>query len=152
MKNFDEWITTGWSEPLLVMVTSEDVENEPPEIPLITGPENGKVGTNYDYTFTANDPDGDDVYIYVEFCEGCAEAKWHGPFPSGYQLMITHSWESQGIYTIQAKAKDVYDAEGEWGSLEVSMPRARSILNIFSMIIQRLGEIFPNFHFFFYLK
>jgi hypothetical protein len=144
IKNINEWITTGWSEPLIVMVTSENVENEPPEIPTINGPTNGKADIDYDFTFTANDPNGDDVYIYVEFCEGCSEAKWHGPFPSGYQLMITHSWESQGVYTIKAKAKDVYDAEGEWGSLEVSMPRNKlTIKRLFQHIIDQLIQHFP---------
>jgi len=126
--SMDDWITTGWSEPLLVTVTSEDVGNEAPEAPTITGTTNGEVGVEYDYTFSASDTDGDDVYIYVEFCAGCQEAQWHGPFPSGYQLTISYSWESQGAYTIKAKAKDVYDAEGEWKSLEVSMPKSKQCI------------------------
>jgi len=39
--------------------------------------------------------------------------------------MITssHTWDEQGDYTIRARAKDVYDAVGDWGYLEVSMPK-----------------------------
>jgi len=144
IKNIFEWITTGWSEPLFVTVTDENVENEPPEISSIDGIANGKVGIDYDYTFSANDPDGDDVYIYVEFCAGCQEAQWHGPFPSGYQLTIGHSWESKGSFTIQAKAKDVYDIEGEWGSLEVSMPKAKYNINKpFLTFLENYPHLFP---------
>ena len=143
--SMDDWITTGWSEPLLVTVTSEDVGNEAPDAPTITGRTNGAVGVEYDYTFSAADPDGDDVYIYVEFCADCQEAQWYGPFPSGYQLTLSYSWESQGAYTIKAKAKDVYDAEGEWGSLEVSMPKNKPYLNspLFFNFLENHPYMFP---------
>jgi hypothetical protein len=150
MLYYNEWITTGWSEPLTVTVTEGSSENQPPIMPSINGQANGKAGESYDYTFMATDPEGDDIYYYVEFCEGCHDAQWHGPFPSGYELTITHYWESQGEYTIKSKAKDVYDAEGEWGTLGVSMPRARLMFSIMQRIMQRLGEFFPNFPFFFY--
>ena len=120
--SMDEWITTGWSEPLLVTVTSENVENEAPETPTITGTTNGEAGVEYDYTFFATDPDGDDIYIYVEFCADCEENQWHGPFSSGYQLTLSHAWESKGNYQVKSKVKDVFDAESDWATLEVVMP------------------------------
>ncbi len=122
MLSLDEWITTGWSEPLFVTVTSEDVENEAPNTPIITGTTNGKAGVEYDYTFSAIDPDGDNVYIYVEFCANCGENQWYGPFSSGYQLVLSHVWESKGNYQVKSKVKDVFDAESDWAILEVSMP------------------------------
>ena len=35
---------------------------------------------------------------------------------------ITHQWDTKGIYTIKAKAKDIYDMESDWGTLNVIMP------------------------------
>jgi hypothetical protein len=118
----DEWITTGWSEPLIVTVTSEDVENEAPETPIITGTNNGEAGVEYDYNFFATDPDSDNIYIYVEFCAGCEENQWYGPFSSGYQLTLSHAWESKGNYQVKSKVKDMFDAESDWATLEVVMP------------------------------
>ena len=44
--------------------------NQPPNPPIITGPDKGKVRTTYDYNFTAIDPDGDKLkfkwYVYPE--------------------------------------------------------------------------------------
>ncbi|MHA1171543.1 MAG: hypothetical protein ACTSQ3_05650 [Candidatus Heimdallarchaeota archaeon] len=141
--SMDDWITTGWSEPLLVTVTSEDVGNEAPKAPTIIGTTNGKVGVDYDYTFSASDLDGDNVYIYVEFCADCQEAQWYGPFPPGYQLTISYSWESQGVYTVKAKAKDVYDAESDWATLEVSMPKNKPINTPFLNFLENHPYLFP---------
>jgi hypothetical protein len=41
--------------------------NQPPNPPTITGPAEGKVGTAYDYNFTAIDPDGDEVYYFIDW-------------------------------------------------------------------------------------
>ena len=138
--SLDDWITTGWSEPLLVSVTNENAENLAPETPTITGTINGKVGENYDYTFSATDPDGDDVYIYVEFCADCDENQWYGPFESGYALTLSHSWEAQGNYQVKSKVRDVFDAESDWVILEVSMPKINDMLPLPSGngFIQRL--------------
>ncbi len=119
--SMDDWVYTGWSDPLMVIV--ETTENNAPYAPIISGTQNGKVDESYDYTFSAVDPESDDVYIYVEFCEGCADSKWHGPLSSGEELIISHSWEAKGEYTIRAQAKDSSDALSDWSTLSVTMPR-----------------------------
>ena len=68
----DDWVYTGWSEPLAVTATATG--NNAPSAPSISGTQNGKAGNSYDYTFAAVDPDSDEVYIYVEFHEG--DAQW----------------------------------------------------------------------------
>lgn len=142
----DEWIYTGWSEPLIVTVDTSG--NNAPQAPSISGPQKGKAGNSYDYIFSAIDPDGDDVYIYVEFCEGCAEAKWHGPLSSGEELIISHSWENQGQFTIRAQAKDSSDALSDWSSLSVTMPRSLiSSHPILTMIYEKLFSRFPMLNF-----
>ncbi len=99
--------------------------NLAPNIPQITGTTNGKAGVEYDYTFTATDPDGDDVYYWVTWGDSCPAVEWDGPYNSGETVTIAHTYTDQGDYTISAKAKDEYDAESDWGTLEISMPKSK---------------------------
>jgi hypothetical protein len=96
---------------------------KPPNAPTIVGPVEGKAHTEYEYTFVAIDPDGDDVYYWVQWGEGCPVVEWIGPYASGEEITLTYAWDSRGTYTIRAIAKDVHGAEGEVGTLEVSMPK-----------------------------
>jgi len=123
--NINEWVTTGWSEPLLVIVTSEEPTNEAPNAPEISGPTSGKTGVEYDYTFVSTDPDGDDLYYVVNW--GCCGTETHtyGPYSSGEEAIVNHSWQEQGTFTITVKAKDVYELEGPESTFTVTMPRSR---------------------------
>lgn len=139
----DDWIYTGWSEPLFVTVTSSG--NNAPSAPSISGTQNGKAGTSYEYTFTAIDPDGDQVYIYVEFHEG--DAQWHGPLGSGEELSLLHIWDAQGSYTVRAQAKDSSDATSAWSTIPITMPYSFIWQHPFlSMIWEKLVSRFPLFH------
>jgi len=113
-----------------------------PPLPIgISGPTTGKVGESYSYSFTLIDPDGDDIAEYtINWGDGPDETIT-GLFPSGSLQTKSHTWTSQGKYTIKAKAKDVYGAEGDWGTLDVSIPRARTINK---MTFFKLFECFPN--------
>ena len=48
--------------------------------------------------------------------------RWIGPYPSGEEIAVNHTWEIQGIYNIQVRVKDTDNLWGPWGELEVSMP------------------------------
>ena len=90
------------------------MDNNPPSAPTIDGPISGKVGVPYEFTFCAEDPDGDDVFYFVDWGDG-TNTGWFGPFPSGEGVMIQHVWTKKGTYEIKAKAKDVYGLEGPYG-------------------------------------
>jgi len=90
--------------------------NDPPGTPEIDGPASGKPGTSYDFDFTATDPDGDDVFYYVDWGDGTVE-EWVGPYSSGEIFDISHSWNSLGDYAISAKAKDIHDQESNWSDI-----------------------------------
>ena len=125
MKNFNEWVTTGWSEPLLITVTSDNPTNEAPTAPEISGSTSGKAGVEYDYTFVSTDPNSDDLYYVVSW--GCCGTETHtyGPYASGEVATVSHSWQEQGTFTITVKAKDVYELEGPESIFAVTMPRSR---------------------------
>ncbi len=93
----------------------------PPYPPTITGPTYGNSGTAYSYEFKTIDPNGDDVYYYIDWGDDTLE-EWIGPHTSGEEITISHTWIERGTYEIKAKAKNIYGTESEWGYLEVTMP------------------------------
>lgn len=127
-----------WSEPFIITI----VENDPPSTPIIDGETSGKTGEEYTYTSQSTDPNGDALYYYVDWGDGSPVVEWDGPHKSGDDATLTHTFEVQGTYTITAKAKDIYEAESGFGSLEVNMPRDKIIVNsMFFKLLQRFTEI-----------
>jgi murein tripeptide amidase MpaA len=97
------------------------IPNDAPTAPIIQGPNSGKAGSVYKYCFESTDPDDNFIYYYIDWGDGTVE-DWIGPYVSGQEIIINNEWAEEGTYTIKAKAKDVYDAESEWGYLEIEMP------------------------------
>jgi len=119
----------------------EDV-NHRPEKPTIDGQTNGKAGELYEYTFVTTDPDDDEICYFVDWGDDTSSG-WSDFVESGAEITYKHTWSEKGTYTIKAKAKDVFDAESDWGELEVSMPRSH--ISIFSRIIQFLQHLIQRF-------
>jgi hypothetical protein len=132
------WDTTS-SDALLVKYAAYG-ENNAPNAPIITGETSGIAGKEYEYTFNAVDPDGGDVYYWIQWDDGCPSVEWIGPYPSGVDVKLNHTFENQGTFTIGAKARDVFDAESDWGELTVTMPRNRIATN---NLLVRILEQFP---------
>jgi parallel beta-helix repeat protein len=115
--------------------------NSPPNPPNITGETNGKVGTEYDYRFETIDTDENPVWYMVEWDDGTSSG-WIGPYDSGQQINLSHTWFIEDTFIIKAKAQAPYNTESDWGTLEVSMPVNQHIYSF--PLIQRLLERFPN--------
>jgi hypothetical protein len=128
-------VLSEWSDPLSVSI----INNQPPNTPTIDGRALGKTGTPNPYTFTTIDVNGDDVYYYIDWGDGQVD-EWVGPYNSSEIAEITHIWDTKGIYTIKAKAKDVYDMESDWGTLKVIMPTEY----VTHGFLQHLFETFPH--------
>jgi hypothetical protein len=119
------------------------VTNDPPNNLVIDGPTSGNVGTSYDYSFKVDDPEGAIVWYYIEWGDN-TNSGWLGPFESGEEIVNSHAWSSQGSYTIRAKAKDLYNDEGPWGTFDVTMPRSKIITNsLFFSFLERFTNLFP---------
>jgi WD40 repeat protein len=126
------------------------IPNEPPSTPTIEGPTEGIVGEEYDYTISSIDPEGDDVYFWIEWGDGCPAVNWIGPYESGEEVTISHTWPDSGTYMIQAKAKDVNDAESDWGYLEVTMPmNQQSEDYLFRHLLDQFPNSFPALRYIF---
>jgi len=125
-------------------------ENRIPNPPEITGPANGKINKIYTYSFTLTDPDGDDLTaILIEWggtgsdnftyiCWTCGGA----PKPNGTTIYASHSWSTDGSYTIRAKIWDTFKNESDWGTFTVTMPYSYNIPH--QSFWERLYERFPH--------
>ena len=116
---------------------------DPPSAPTITGLTSGAEGTEYEYTFQTTDPNGDDVYYYIEWGGYFDIGEWIGPYASGEQIILTHTWNNKGTYTIREKSIDVYDQEIDLGTLKVNMPKNKAFIFNF-YLLEWLFERFPN--------
>jgi parallel beta-helix repeat protein len=113
-----------------------------PDKPTIDGPSHGTVGVTYDYTFSATDPDNSIIYLYVDWGDD-SNTGWIGPYDSGQQVTLSHKWKEENTFTIKAKAKDSYDAEGHWATLDVTIPRDKAIKRPILNWLQYHSNLFP---------
>jgi len=86
--------------------------NNPPGKPVGSGPINGKVGVDCFFSFVSIDPDEDNVSYYIDWGDDTSEEK--GPFESGLEIIVNHTWYERGCYIIRCKAIDSYGAESDW--------------------------------------
>ena len=117
-----------------------------PTGPTITGPSQGKIGVQQEYTLTSISPTGKDVYYYVLWGDD-SNTNWFGPFRSGEPVSVNHSWSKWGTYTVQARTKDTDNLWGSWGTLLVEMPTSYNIsfLQFWMKLLQRFPLLEKSF-------
>jgi outer membrane protein assembly factor BamB len=109
----------------LVLFISEAPVSAPlkPEVP--EGPDSGKVGVEYTYTSSCEDPDGDDLFYLWDWGDGNF-SDWIGPYKSGDITSATHSWDNQNTYQVKVRTKDTKGLLSEWSDLfDISMPKEK---------------------------
>ena len=116
-------------------------ENHVPNTPTIDGAVEGNAGETYDYSFISIDQDGNNILYLIEWGDG--EVITVGPYASGEEAEVSHTWQDQDTYTIRAKAIDMFGAESDWSTLQVKMPKNR-LFNPLLQLLERLIECFPN--------
>jgi len=115
--------------------------NNPPSITIIDGINNGNRNIEYQYNFTAVDPDADDIYYFIDWGDG-NKTDWLGPYSSGEKIIKNHSWNQKGIYIVKAAAKDVNGLQGSYGTLTVTIPRSVSKNILLNILLERFPNIF----------
>jgi len=125
---------SDWSDPYSIII-----ENQPPDTPTILGPNRGIPEISYEYGFTSLDSEGHYIIEYiVNWGDGTGEETIIGPFPSGEEAKVNHSWDEKGDYTIKAKAKDVYGASSNWSEFKVTIPRTKTkSYSLFQWLLER---------------
>jgi len=111
--------------------------------PVITGPSQGTRGVEYEYAIVTNDPTDDQVSYMVDWGDGTVE-EWTDYYPSGEEVVVSHTWDEQDTYTIRARAKDTDNLWGPWGELEVTMPVNQQYqYPMFHWFLERFPNAFP---------
>jgi hypothetical protein len=131
------WNTNPFSYVVDMCFMTFGRDNKRPYSPIIDGPNGGTVGVFYDYEFTADDPDGDNMTYYVDWGDGSID---EGFVESEGGFTLTHSWGNNQDFTIKAKLIDDYGAESNWATFDVSIPRIKTIHNSF---IYRFTNLLP---------
>ena len=117
--------------------------NTPPNTPMITGDTKGKPGEDYSYTVITTDSDSDNVYYYVNWSDNTSN-QLVGPYHSGEEATINHTWSEKGTYIVKVKARDIYGSESDYATLDIKMPKTGN--TVFHQILLR---IFEKIHLFF---
>lgn len=108
--------------------------NIAPEKPELNGSLEGKAGDEYNYTCSAIDANGNDVYYKWDWGDG-EITEWIGPYQSGTLITFSHVWDEKGDYEIRVKAKDIYDLESDWSNpLTVTMPKSKETNMVFYVL------------------
>jgi len=67
---------------------SDNQAPEKPETP--DGSTSGESGTEYTYTTSTNDPEGDQLYYWFDWDDG-TDSGWLGPYESGEEVSASHT-------------------------------------------------------------
>jgi hypothetical protein len=117
------WQITAWdphgasNTSLIWNFTTTNKTNQPPNAPeQPSGPTEGNVGEELEYTTKAIDPDGDQIFYWFDWGNG-ENSGWLGPYLSNESVSESYAWPESGEYEIRVKAKDIYDAESNWSEL-----------------------------------
>ena len=93
--------------------------NQVPNPPMISGPSQGTVGEQYNYTFSSSDPEEEDIYLFIDWGDN-SNTGWIGPYGSNEEVEIAHTWNENDIYSIKAKTKDGFD-NSNWTDYLIAM-------------------------------
>ena len=67
---------------------------------------------------------GDDISYCINWGDGTEEV-CIGPFLSGEEQTVSHTWSEDGDYEVKLKVQDVFGAESEYTTFQVSMPKQK---------------------------
>jgi hypothetical protein len=148
------WQIVAWDSGDLSTTTSSQVwrfttgVNQPPTAPTITGPSRGKIKVEHNFTFYATDPEGDDVYYYVDWGDQ-TNTGWIGPYASGEEITQSHTWSiNKKTFNISARAKDSpWGNKGDWSYQEFITPvNIQSIQQLLKSLYLRNLQQMLNLH------
>ena len=116
-------------------------EPNPPSMTKITGETNGNIETEYEYIFNSVDPEGFDLRYCISWGDG--DWEWTEFYPSGEDITVKHTYNTQGDYSVVALAMNINDNIGPWGTLQVTMPRNKIINRPILNFLNNHPNLFP---------
>ena len=88
-------------------------DNNSPSVPVISGPTQTDTGVAQNYSFTANDIDGDNLSYQIDWGDGQV-SDWSGYIAPAIAYNTSHSWTTAGINNIKARSRDEQGAVSDW--------------------------------------
>ena len=140
---------TYWDE--LIIWLHESPSSRAPTAPSIDGKNTATVNQAEEFIFRSTDPDGDDIYIFVDWGYN-DETDLVGPKKTGEAQTGSHVWFYEGGFIIKAIAIDENGVISDWGYLTISVPKQKtkihpgfqSLTNLFSIKIDKIFELFSR--------
>jgi outer membrane protein assembly factor BamB len=133
----DEWGSFGFLHTF-----APQNNNHIPDTPEVSGNPNRKVGEEIHCVVTSNDPDNNPLSFYVDWGDGTNTDWEYDTTSNGYNYFY-HTYSSQGIYLIKAKARDDFSGESDWGTFTITISKSKAINT--SFFWQKLIQCFPIF-------
>lgn len=93
--------------------------NNPPSVPIISGPTFGHVNIMYEYLFVASDLDNDTFRFIIDWNDEHTDTSPF--FASGLQISATHLWETYGFYTLRVYTEDQNNAISESSQMIIAI-------------------------------
>ena len=150
------WQIVAWdnngastSSPIWDFTTAGGINNPPDKPQTPSGKTNGKAGILYPYSTKAIDSDGDKLRYGWDWTGDGSVDQWDDNsgsyYTSGVTISTSHSWPSQGTYTIKVIAEDINGAQSVWSDpLVVSMPKNKPYLfSWFYWFLEQHPFLFP---------
>ena len=86
------------------------------------------------------DSDLDKLEFLFDWGDG-TDSGWLGQYASGETCEALKTWDTEGVYQIKVKARDINGGESDWSdSLSVSMPKNKT-LNILLRLFENYNWI-----------
>jgi len=101
------------------------IPNEPPSMPTINGPSKGYINVEYNFTFYSKDPEGEDLFYYISWEGDSRQCGWHGPYRSGQEINLKHSWDYDIEHTIYCYSRDEFGKESELNEFVIQISKNR---------------------------
>jgi len=79
------------------------------------GPTNGFINEMYSYTSSTTDPYNLSLYYRFNWGDG-STSEWIGPFSSGDQVTMNHTWEYRSTFSVRVQAKNDEEFTSDWSS------------------------------------
>lgn len=83
--------------------------------PEFDGPTMGSIDKETEFTITTTDPSNATIEYFIDWGDG-SNSSWFGPYDSGEEVSVTHTWDAEGTFCIAARAKNNVGMESGWSS------------------------------------
>jgi len=124
-----------------------EIKNNPPDIPIINGQTNGKIGREYTYCIIGIDPDEDYLHALWNWGDGNS-TEWLGPYTSGEEICAYYVWNYKGMYVVSVYLKDQHE-EVVNASLAITIPRNKTFETIITKFLVKYPALLKILQIFF---